>query len=65
MEETDILDTLYYARLEKISKINKEDIGMLGDISLRITEYEKHSTQRWGFKCCRQENPVLSKTKQS
>lgn len=42
MEETNILDTLYYARLEKISKMNKEDIGMLGDISLRITEYENN-----------------------
>lgn len=40
MEETNVLDTLYYARLEKISKMNKEDIGMLGDVSLRIAEYE-------------------------
>ena len=42
MEETNVLDILYYARLEKISKMNKEDIVMLGDISLRISEYENN-----------------------
>lgn len=40
MEETNILDILYKARLEKNSKINKEEITILGDISLRIAEYE-------------------------
>lgn len=40
MEETNILDTLYKARLEKISKMNKQEVTMLGDISLRIAEYE-------------------------
>lgn len=40
MEETNILDTLYRARLEKISKMNKQEVTMLGDISLRIAEYE-------------------------
>lgn len=41
MGETNILDILYNARLEKISKMNKEDIGMLGNISVRIAEYEE------------------------
>ena len=40
MEETNILDTLYKARLEKISKMDKDEITMLGDITLRISEYE-------------------------
>lgn len=40
MKETNILDTLYNARLEKILKNNKEYIGMLGDVTLRIAEYE-------------------------
>lgn len=31
---------IYKARLEKISKMNKQEVTMLGDISLRIAEYE-------------------------
>ena len=40
MDKTDILDKLYRARLEKISKMNKQEVTMLGDTSLRIAEYE-------------------------
>lgn len=40
MDKTNILDTLYRARLEKISKMNKQEVTMLGDTSLRIAEYE-------------------------
>lgn len=40
MAEVSILDTLYSARLEKISKMDKKDMGMLEDVTVRIAEYE-------------------------
>lgn len=40
MVETNILDTLYNARLEKISKVDKEDIRMLENTTVRIAEFE-------------------------
>ena len=40
MAEINILDTLYNARLEKISTLDKKDIGMLENATVRIAEYE-------------------------
>lgn len=40
MAETSILDTLYSARLEKISKMDKKDMGILENVTIRIAEYE-------------------------
>ena len=40
MAEINILDTLYNARLEKISTLDKKDIGMLENVTVRIAEYE-------------------------
>lgn len=40
MAETSILDTLDSARLERISKMDKKDMGMLENVTVRIVEYE-------------------------